>query len=148
MKETFTQRCRDDRGMVVTVWALVTITVMTLLIGIAVDLTGQLAAVRQASDVAGQAARTAAQQVSTDTYLADGRSVTVTAGRAKSAALAYIHASGMTGTARIEDGNLVVDATSLYRTRFLSMIGIPTITVTGSTATVRIARALNGEERP
>ena len=148
MKRTCVQRCRDDGGMVVTVWALVTITVMTLLIGIAVDLTGQLAGLRQASDVAGQAARTAAQQVATDTYLADGRSVTVTAGRAKSAALAYIRGSGMTGTAQIVDGNLVVEATSQYRTRFLSIIGIPTITVIGTTATVRIARALNGEERP
>lgn len=148
MRGKFTERCRDERGVVVTVWALVTITLMTVLIGVAVDLTGQLATLRQASDIAGQAARTAAQQVSTDTYMADGHSVTVTAGRAKNAALGYIRGAGMTGTARIVDGNLVVKATSQYQTRFLSIIGIPSITVTGSTATVRIARALNGEEHP
>ena len=35
MRGKFTERCRDERGVVVTVWALVTITLMTVLIGVA-----------------------------------------------------------------------------------------------------------------
>ena len=39
MRGKFTERCRDERGVVVTVWALVTITLMTVLIGVAALLT-------------------------------------------------------------------------------------------------------------
>lgn len=138
-------RLRSERGSIVSTWALLTLTVMTLMVGVAVDLSGQLAALRQASEVAAQAARSAAQQVATDTYMADGRSVQVTASRAKVAAVNYIHASGMTGSARIVDGDLVVDATAPYTPRFLGMFGFGNLDVSGS-ATVRIARALNGEE--
>lgn len=144
---TTTRDRRGERGAVVSTWALLTITVMTMLVGVAVDLSGQLAALQQANDVAAQAARSAAQQVATDTYMADGHSIEVTAERAKAAAVSYIHASGMTGTAHITDGNLTVDTTAHYSPRFLSMIGIGNLYVTGS-ATVRIARALNGEEHP
>lgn len=138
-------RC-GERGVVVSAWALLTITVMTLIVGVTVDLSGQLAAVRQASEVAGQAARSAAQQVATDTYMSDGNSVVVTASRAKNAAVNYVRSAGMTGTARIVDGNLIVDTTARYTPRFLSLLGVGDLHVTGS-ATVRIVRALNGEER-
>lgn len=138
---------RDERGVIVSAWAVLMIGVMLLLVGIAVDLAGQLAATRQAAEVAGQAARTAAQQVSTDTYMANGKTVEVTASRAKSAATQFITASGLTGTAHIADGTLVVEATAVYHTRFLSIIGIGEIPATG-TATARIVRVLNGEEHP
>ena len=138
-------RFRDEQGSIVSTWALLTITVMTLMVGVAVDLSGQLVALRQANEVAAQAARSAAQQVATDTYMADGNSIQVTASRAKTAAVDYIHASGMTGSSRIVDGNLIVESTAHYTPRFLSMLGLGNLDVSGS-ATVRIARALNGEE--
>ena len=147
MTSTAMGKRHDERGAVVSAWALVIIGVMTVLVGLVVDVSGQLAAVRQANDVAAQAARSAAQQVATSTYMNDGYSLEVTAGRAKAAAISYIHASDMTGTARIADGALIVDTTAHYQTRFLSIIGLSTISATGS-ATVRIARALNGEEHP
>lgn len=137
----------SEEGAIASAWAILTLAITTMLVGLVVDLSGQLATLQQANDVAAQAARSAAQQVATSTYMADGYSIEVTAGRAKSAAVDYVRASGMTGTARIVDGDLVVDTTAHYTPRFLSLLGINALDVTGS-ATVRIARSLNGKEQP
>ena len=142
------ERVRDDRGAVVSVWAVLGLALTVLIIGIAVDLSGQINAKRQANDVADQAARSAAQQVNTQSYLDDGRSVAVVAGRAKTAAVTYVQRYGMVGSAHIEARNrLVVETAATYRPVFLSMFGIGNLRVTG-TATVQLVRALEGRQVP
>ena len=107
-------RLRDERGAAVTVWAVLIVAAMTLIVGIAVDLAGQINAKRLAGDVAAQAARVAGQQISADAYMEDGRSVEIIAARARAAAVDYIKSAGMTGTTRIESGTeLVVETLSL-----------------------------------
>ena len=139
-------RLRDERGAAVTVWTILLATALTMIIGLAVDLSGQVNRMRLAGDVAAQAARTAGQQLDADTYTATGGDVEVAATRAKAAAIAYAKASGMNATAHIESGtDLVVDVTTDYEPVFLSAFGIGTQQVSAS-ARVRVVKALEGKE--
>ena len=140
-------RLRDERGAAVTVWTVLIATALTMIIGLAVDLSGQVNMTRLASDVAAQAARTAGQQLDADTYTASGGDVEVAAARAKAAAADYARASGMTATAHIESGtDLVVEVSTEYEPAFLSAFGVGTRQVS-ATARVRVVKALEGEER-
>ena len=53
---------RNERGAVVTVWVALLMTVLVAVIGITVDLTGQVNALQRAHDLAQQAGRAAANQ--------------------------------------------------------------------------------------
>ena len=140
-------RLHDERGVAVSVWTVLVATALTLIIGLAVDLSGKVNTMRLAGDVAAQAARTAGQQLDADTYIRTGGDVEVAAAHAKAAALNYAKASGMTATARIESGtDLVVDVTTSYEPIFLSAFGIGTQQVSAS-ARVRVVKAFEGEER-
>ena len=144
---TMRSRLRDERGAAVTVWTVLIAAALTMIVGLAVDLSGRVNTARLAGDVAAQAARTAGQQLDADTYTATGGDVEVAAARAKTAAVNYAKASGMTATARIESGtDLVVDVTANYEPVFLSAIGIGTQNLTAA-ARVRIVKALEGKER-
>jgi hypothetical protein len=100
---------------------------------------------RQAADVAAQAARTGAEQVSQAAYLSTG--LEVATAKAKAAAAAYVQASGMQSTVRIENGSeLVVEVTATYRPVFLSAFGVASLDVTGSAHT-RVVRVQEGVER-
>ena len=83
---TMCSRLRDERGAAVTVWTILLATALTLIIGLAVDLSGQVNKTRLAGDVAAQAARTAGQQLDADTYTSTGGNVEIAAARAKAAA--------------------------------------------------------------
>jgi Flp pilus assembly protein TadG len=136
---------QSERGSV-TVWMVLMVVALTLIVGIAVDLTGQLAAKRVAGDVAAEAARAAGEQVDQSAYLGGG-SVEVKAAAAKQAALAYVKAAGLQGTVQIEGGSvLVVDTTAQYKPVFLSALGVGTLQVTGSART-RVVRVQEGSER-
>jgi Flp pilus assembly protein TadG len=141
------RRVQDERGTAVSVWAVLIVTVVTLLVGIAVDLSGQIGAKRLAGDTAAQAARVAGQQLDTAGYLAGTSSLEVEVARARAAALDYVKAAGMTGQVTIESGaELVVSTRATYEPVFLTAIGVGPLEVTG-TARVRIVRAYEGEER-
>ncbi|MEA5117540.1 MAG: hypothetical protein VB036_07970, partial [Propionicimonas sp.] len=90
----------DERGSV-SVWAVLIVSAFTLIVGISVDLVGQIAAKQHAADIAAQAARIAGQQIDPDTLMAGGRTVAVNTTRARRAALDYIAGADMTGTATI-----------------------------------------------
>jgi len=140
-------RFRDERGAAVTVWTILIATALTMIVGLAVDLSGRVNTQRLAGDVAAQAARTAGQQLDADVYTSTGGDVEVAAARAKAVAIAYAKASGMTATARIESGtDLVVEVSADYEPVFLSAIGIGTQHVT-AIARVRVVKALEGKER-
>jgi Flp pilus assembly protein TadG len=141
-----TARMRNERGAVVSVWTTVIATIMVLVLGIAVDLGGLVHAKQSAGDAAAQAARHAGQQLSTGTLLDTGR-LEVRTRQAKAAAVDYLNAVGMTGTATVENGTtLVVTAHATYRPLFLSAMGVGPLEVTGASS-VRVTRVENGTER-
>lgn len=143
---TTVERVRDERGAVVSVWTTVIATIMVLVLGIAVDLGGLVHAKQSAGDAAAQAARRAGQQLSTGTLLQQGR-LEVRTRQARAAAVEYLEAVGMTGTATVQDGTLlVVTAQASYRPLFLSGMGIGPVQVTG-TSSVRVLRVEDGTER-
>lgn len=137
-------KLRDERGAAVTVWTVLMVAVVMLMVGIAVDLSGQVVAKRQAGDVAAQAARAGAEQVDQAAYLSTGLEVATS--KAKAAAAAYAQASGMQATVRINGSELVVDVTATYRPVFLSAFGVSALDVTGSART-RVVRVQDGVER-
>lgn len=140
------RRLRDERGAAVTVWVVLTVTILTLIVGIAVDLSGQVRAKRHASDIAAQAARAAGQSIDADQLLGSGR-VDLVASAARRAAMDYIEHADMTGQVTITaDSRITVTTTATYTPVFLSSIGVGDLSVTGE-ATVRTVRALDGTER-
>lgn len=120
---------------------------LVLLVGLAVDLGGQVHAKQRAQDIAAEAARAGGQQIQAGSAIR-GQDAVVDPGPAVAAARAYLaSAPGVTGTASIVSGTRVVaDTQTTYTTQFLSIIGITTLTVTGH-AEVQITRAVAGVAR-
>ena len=139
-------RSHDERGSV-TLWALLTAITFTLIVGISVDLTGQIHAKQRATDVAAQAVRVAGQRVNPTTLMGGRPISTVDAATAKAAAQHTITDAGMTGTVTIQGGvRVTVTTTARYEPVFLSALGVGPLTVTGN-ATGRLIRAQDGTER-
>ena len=138
---------KDERGSV-SIWAVLIVAAFTLVVGISVDLVGQVAAKQRAADVAAQAARVAGEQADPNTLMNGTGKVIVNPQKARQAAVAYVAGADMTGTATIEAGGtqLAITTTATYRPIFLTTIGIGPLTVTG-TSTARLIRAQNGSER-
>ena len=132
-----------ERGSVA-VWMITTSMAMILLVGLAVDLSGRVYAKQRAQDVAAEAARAGGQQLQGAAAIR-GQGAVVDPGPAIAAANTYIAAApGITGTVSVVGGTSVVANTSTtYTTKFLSIIGITTLTVTGH-AEVQVNRAVNG----
>ena len=121
-------------------------TAMIILAGLAVDLGGQVYTRQHAIDIATQAARAGGQQLQAPDALR-GVAVRTDPARAVAAARAYLAASDVTGTVRLRGGTtVVVTTTAHYDTKFLGIIGIDQITVTG-TGESRTVRAVHGNER-
>lgn len=139
------RRTHDQRGAIVSVWTAVIAVTMVAVLAVAVDLSGLVRAKQAAADAAAQAARQAGQQLSTGTLFNTGR-LEVRTQHAKTAALDYLKAIGMTGTTTVQDGTLIVTAHADYQPLFLSSIGAGPIEVT-ATSSVRILRVENGTER-
>lgn len=135
-----------DRGSVA-VWMITTALSMILLVGLAVDLGGQVHATARAQDIAAEAARAAGQHLHGGPAVR-GHRASVDPAAALAAAQTYIRgAPGVTGTATITAGTRIVTTThATYTTRFLSIIGIRNLTVTGH-AEAQITRAVAGEPR-
>lgn len=136
----------DEKGTALTTGAVLLVTVLTLILGIAVDLSGQVQTKRQAFDVATQAARVAGQQLDTDRLFDDRGGFRLSTDSARQAALDYIERAGMTGQVTIDGTDITVTATAQYTPVVLSILGIDTLPVTG-TATARAVRTLDGTER-
>lgn len=142
---TNVKRPRDERGAAVTVWTVGIAALITLVLGIAVDLTGLIHAKQHAGDLAAQAARHAGQQISTGTFMNSGR-LEVRARLAQTAAIEYLDAAGMAGTATVQDGTtLVVTSHIRWTPTFLGAIGVGPLDVS-ATATARVVRAQDGSE--
>jgi Flp pilus assembly protein TadG len=119
---------------------------MIILAGLAVDLGGQVLTRQHASNVAAQAARAGGQQLQPGMAIR-GKGVRTDPARAAAAGRAYLAASDVTGTVQLRGGTtVIVHTTATYYTKFLSIIGIERMQVTGS-AESRTVRAVDGVER-
>ena len=138
-------RRHDERGSI-SIWVVTATVVMVTLVGLAVDLGGQVHAQQRAHDVAAQAARAGGQQVEAAPAV-EGRYVALDTAAARRAAEQYLAAAGVEGTVSITGGTtLVVRVTDIYEPTFLSMVGIGDLTVTGD-ASARLIRTTGGVER-
>jgi len=123
-------RHEAERGSV-SIWLALGAFVMIVVVGMAVDLSGQVLAQQHARDVAQQAARVGAQQVVASDALS-GRGISLDTNRAQTAAQGYLRTTGVTGMARVVNGDRVVVTTSdTYAPKFLGIIGIRSMPVTG-----------------
>jgi hypothetical protein len=133
-----------ERGSV-TAWAMTSVAIITLCIGMAVDLGGQAHAHQRAYSLAAQAARTAGQEVSTSVVA--GQAPVVDPHAAVRAAHTYLATAGVDGTATVTGGTrITVTVHDTWQPRFLGAIGVGPLDVT-STATARLVRTVGGIER-
>jgi len=138
-------RRHNERGSI-SIWVVTATIVMMTLVGLAVDLGGQVHAQQRAHDVAAQAARAGGQQVEAAPAV-EGRYVALDTAAARRAAEQYLAAAGVDGTVTITGGTtLVVRVTDIYEPTFLSMVGIGNLTVIGD-ASARLIRTTGGVER-
>ena len=136
---------RDERGAI-SVWFATAALVMVMLVGMAVDLGGKVHAQQQARSAAAQAARTGAQEVQGSTAIR-GEELRVDLNAAKAAAQDYLRAAGVEGTVTVVDGDtLIVRTTDTYDSKFLGIIGLDSMNVTGE-ASARLIRTQGGIER-
>ena len=139
------RRTRDERGSI-SIWMVTASFVMMVLVGLAVDLGGQVHAKQRAHNVAAEAARTGGQQVEAAPAI-EGRYATVDISAARAAAEQYLAASGVSGTVWVTGGDTIhVEVTDTYTPTFLSFIGIGDLKVTAD-ASARIVRSLGGTEQ-
>jgi Flp pilus assembly protein TadG len=135
---------RDERGSV-TVWMAVASFVMMALVGLAVDLGGQVHAQQRAHDLAAQAARAGGEQVQAAAAI-QGRYAHIDTTAARTAAQRYLDAVGVDGTVSITGGDTInVTVTDTYNPHFLTFLG-KQLQVTG-TASARLVRTLGGTEQ-
>jgi|HubBroStandDraft_3_1064219.scaffolds.fasta_scaffold138895_2 hypothetical protein len=119
-------------GGQVTAFTVITMTALLAAAGLTWDGGQALAARTTAADIAQEAARAGADQVSLAVLRATGQ-VTLDAPAARAAALAYVAATGTGDTAAVSVTPLTVTVTVTHAqpTAFLGAIGIPDLTVTG-----------------
>ncbi len=135
----------DERGSI-TVWLSLSSFVMMFMVGLAVDLGGQVHAHERAHDLAAQAARAGGEEVEGSAAI-QGRELTINPAAARAAAERYLDAAGVSGTVEITNGDTItVTIHDSYDPQFLGLIGIQRLDVSG-TATARLIRTLGGSQR-
>lgn len=135
---------RNERGSI-TVWLALSSFVMIFLVGLAVDLGGQVHAHERAHDLAAQAARAGGEEVEGGGAI-QGHDLAISPA-ARAAAERYLDAAGVSGTVAITNGNTItVTVHDSYDPRFLGLVGINHLDVTG-TATAHLIRTLGGNPR-
>ncbi|HEY6932712.1 MAG TPA: pilus assembly protein TadG-related protein [Marmoricola sp.] len=142
-------RTRDERGSI-SLWLVLSSFVMMILVGLAVDLSGQVHAQQRAHDLAAQAARAGGERVQAAPAI-EGRYVDIDAVAARAAAQDYLTAAGVDGTVTVAGSTtgramITVHVTDIYQPRFLGLLGIHRLDVSGS-ATARLVRSVGGTER-
>lgn len=136
---------RSEEGSI-SIWLATASFVMIVLVGLAVDLGGQVHTQQHARDIAAQAARAGGQQLQAPRAVR-GLGAFADTSRAVAAARAYLAASDVAGNVSTPGGDTVlVTTTATYPTKFLGIIGLNSMTVSGR-AESRIIRAVNGAER-
>lgn len=138
-------RARDERGSI-SIWLVTASFLMILLVGLAVDLGGQVHAQQRAHHLAAQAARAGADRVQASPAI-EGHELRVSTVTARAAAADYLAAAEVDGSVVVVGGHTVrVQVHDTYTPVFLGVIGLGERTVTGD-ATARIIRTLGGSEQ-
>ncbi|MFJ3825998.1 TadE/TadG family type IV pilus assembly protein [Streptomyces nodosus] len=122
---------RGDRGSV-SIYVAIVLVGLLVMIGIAVDGGGKMRATERADALAQEAARAGGQQLDAgDAITADRIAVDPAAARA--AALDYLRQAGAKGMVDVSGDarTLTVTVTGKYSTRFLPVIGVTDMSVTG-----------------
>lgn len=135
---------RDERGSA-SVWMVTASFAMTILVGLAVDLGGQVHAQQRAHDIAAQAARTGAEEVQAAPAI-EGRFAHIDAAAAGRAARGYLAQSDVKGTVRVRGDQINVRVADTYQTVFLGLIGINRVRVHGE-ANAHLVRTLGDDQR-
>ncbi len=134
-----------DRGSV-SVFVIVVATAFLVMAGLAVDVSGHIHAMQEARSVARQAARAGGQQLQLATGVR-GQGAVADPGEAAAAAQAYLARAGVVGSASVTGPDSInVQVSSVYATRFLSIVGISGLSATGE-AESRITRSVGGVEQ-
>ncbi|MFE9604494.1 TadE/TadG family type IV pilus assembly protein [Streptomyces hokutonensis] len=120
-----------DRGGV-TVFMAVCVVALIGIIGICVDGGSKMRATERADYVAGEAARAGGQAIDPAQAIT-GTAIVVDPQDAQAAAQAYLRSVGATGSVSVSgDGKtLTVTVTDSYATKFLPVVGIGSLAVTG-----------------
>lgn len=138
-------RSNRERGSI-SIFMATSAVVMIVLVGLAVDLGGQVQATQRARDVAAQAARVGGQQLD-EAPAVRGDVAQLDPARSAAAAQDFLAASDVTGTVSVIGATtVVVETAGTYDTKFLSIIGLDNIPVSGS-AQARVTRSLDGVEQ-
>jgi len=137
------RRRHDDAGNI-TLFVVVMAVAFFGIIGLAVDGAGKVRAMQRADHAAQEAARTAGQQLAASTVMTGG-AVALDAARARTAAQAYLKQAGVSGTVTVDGATVTVTTSTTYKPIFVSLLGIGTMTATGS-ATARTVRGITQEE--
>jgi Flp pilus assembly protein TadG len=121
----------DDAGGI-TVFVAVCVIALIGIIGVAVDGGRKMRAPERADYIAGAAARAGGQAIDPAEAIS-GTAIVVDPQDAAAAAQAYLRSAGATGTVSVSgDGKtLSVNVTGSYDTKFLSVVGIGSLSVTG-----------------
>jgi len=139
------RRVRDERGSI-SIWMATASFIMIVLVGMAVDLGGKVHTQQQARNVAAQAARTGAQEVQASTAIRGGLPQ-ASISNAKAAAYSYLAQAGIEGTVIVRGGDtIVVQVSDTYDSKFLSIINLDSMRVTGE-ASARMIRTEGGVEQ-
>ncbi|MFF4146785.1 TadE/TadG family type IV pilus assembly protein [Streptomyces sp. NPDC001698] len=121
----------DDQGGV-TVFVAVCVIALIGIIGVAVDGGSKMRATERADFIAGEAARAGGQAIDPADAIS-GTGIVVDPHAAAAAAQSYLRSAGATGTVSVSDDGraLTVTVTGSYNTKFLSVVGIGSLSVTG-----------------
>ena len=138
-------RVRGEHGAISVFFATAAL-VMIILVGMAVDLGGKVHTQQHARSVAAQAARTGAQELQGASAVR-GENLRVDIAAAKASARDYLRAAGVEGAVTVTGGDtLTVTTTDTYASKFLGIIGLDSMPVTGE-ASARLIRSEGGIER-
>lgn len=132
----------DERGSVSLLLAVLAMAVL-IAVGLVVDGGQKLRSTQRADDAAAEAARAAVQAVQPARTVRGLPPRTDPAG-ARSAAQAYLHAAGVTGSVSVTGQRVRVSTTLSFTPTFLSLIGLGPQTVTGQ-ADARLVRGVDQE---
>ena len=136
---------RDETGATA-IWMALASVMMIVVVGLAIDLTGQVHAQQRLHDVAVQAARAGGQAVDPAKAI-PGQDAAINPSAAVSAANSFLAQSGVSGNVQVTAGNkLTVTTQATYGTKVLSIIGINSLSVEAK-AEARLARVVEGTER-
>lgn len=134
-----------DRGSV-SVFVIVLASAFLIMVGLAVDVSGHIHAMQEARSVAREAARAGGQQLNLPAGVR-GTAAKANPGQAAAAAEAYLAQAGVAGAATVTGPeSITVQVTVTYPTKFLTVVGVGSLSATG-TAETRITRSVEGVEQ-